>query len=68
MIVYNPDQTDTDRKCGSCFFHQTKEFYILFSKVCNCNYNARVTGDGRGDACEDDFDLDKIPDFLDNCN
>jgi hypothetical protein len=26
-----------------------------------------ILGDGRGDACEDDFDLDKIPDFLDNC-
>ena len=36
MLVYNPDQTDTNR-------------------------------DGLGDACEDDFDDDKVPDFLDNC-
>jgi len=24
-------------------------------------------GDGKGDACEDDFDADTVPDFLDNC-
>lgn len=26
-----------------------------------------LTGDGRGDACKDDFDNDNIPDILDVC-
>ena len=26
-----------------------------------------ITGDGRGDACKDDFDNDSIPDILDVC-
>lgn len=26
-----------------------------------------LTGDGRGDACKDDFDNDNVPDILDVC-
>ncbi len=26
-----------------------------------------IPGDGVGDVCEDDYDMDKVPNYLDNC-
>lgn len=47
------------RRVDGRFNRSTDIYYELFKLF--------STGDGRGDACKDDFDNDSIPDFLDVC-
>lgn len=55
-LGYNPDQLDTNRnrKMG---FRLSSQNNIFNSPTDN-----RI-----GDACEDDYDLDSVPNYLDNC-
>lgn len=56
-IGYNPDQQDLNRKL--------RRSSLLF----RMRFQLRrfISDDGIGDACEDDFDLDTVPNYLDNC-
>lgn len=40
---------------------------IYFQKVLVPSPMFPFTGDGVGDICQDDYDLDKVPNYLDNC-
>lgn len=37
---------------------------LMYMAVCMCVF---FSGDGRGDACKDDFDQDNVPDIYDVC-
>ena len=51
--VSNNNQSDVDGKS-------------ILSQLCICYY-IEVLGDGKGDACQDDFDGDGVTDTEDNC-
>lgn len=56
-LIYNPDQTDVDRKKNAILLNSSFRFIILLT----------VSGNGIGDICEDDYDADKVPNYMDNC-
>lgn len=59
-IAYNPDQVDLNRR----FITFYSSIIILEEIIFIRNFS---TENGVGDVCEDDFDMDNVPNYLDNC-
>lgn len=65
-LAFNPDQLDSDGelKDTAC----PKRFWnTAHSMPRDLQYWICFSGDGRGDACKDDFDQDNVPDIYDVC-
>lgn len=63
-LAFNPDQLDSD---GQWTWNEgwSLNYTNLFSFF--TNMNVCFSGDGRGDACKEDFDQDNVPDIYDVC-
>lgn len=71
-LAFNPDQLDSDGErnwshveqlCRLCWTILKKRKWFELSSIWLCVF----PGDGRGDACKDDFDQDNVPDIYDVC-
>ena len=63
-LVFNPDQLDSD---GWQNLNHSWQHVDTVQVIVRINIDFISTGDGRGDACKDDFDQDSVPDIYDVC-